>query len=341
MADLDICNRRTWEDGSNKLTRGQFQTETKLIEKEIGDLLVAKAGMRASTYKLAGMEVDTERRNKRAHTDDWAYLDLLLSQMQEPPGSTVTMKVKRDDSKQSRWRQAVLKAYGENNNKAWCPISKLWFPSSCITAAHIVRHNVTELAAEHLFGPAKDSSGHIWSTKNGIPLLSAYEKMLDDAVIAIIPTADGKDLKVVVLEHASLEDEAVKGESALRQLNGQVLEFRTEHRPSMRYLYFSFAVNILRRQRYAVDGWWKHRIHYTEVPFFATPGKWIKETTLRKLAVRIGHLPIPEVRDFVNTIQGQKTESASNTGEDGDDGEDSEDEDNGEDIVQLEYATGL
>ncbi|KAI1273540.1 hypothetical protein F5Y07DRAFT_411255 [Xylaria sp. FL0933] len=285
MADLDICNRRTWEDGSNKMTRGQFQTETKLLEKEIGDLLVAKAGMRASTYKLAGMKSS-------------------------------------DDSKQSRWRQAVLKAYGENNNKAWCPISKLWFPSSCITAAHIVRHNVTELAAEHLFGPAKDSSGHIWSTKNGIPLMSAYEKILDDAVIAIIPTADGKDLKVVVLDHTLLEHKAVKGESALRQLNGQVLEFQTEHRPSMRYLYFSFAVNILRRQRYAVDGWWKDRIHCTEVPFFATPGKWVKETTLRKLAVRVGHLPITEAKEFVDVIQGQKTEGPSKTGEGGDNGED-------------------
>ncbi|KAI0813749.1 hypothetical protein GGR55DRAFT_676682 [Xylaria sp. FL0064] len=111
--------KRTWEDGPNKMTRGQFQTETKLLEEAIGDLLVAKAGMRASTYKLAGMEVDTERWDKCAHTDDWAYLDLLLLRMtQEPPGSTVTMKVKRDDSKQSRWRQVVLKAYSGNHNKA-------------------------------------------------------------------------------------------------------------------------------------------------------------------------------------------------------------------------------
>ncbi|KAJ2995686.1 hypothetical protein NUW58_g1205 [Xylaria curta] len=322
--------KKTWENGSNKMTRGQFQAETKLLEEEIGDLLVVKAGMRTSTYELAGREVDTERWDKRTHNDDWAYLDLLLSRMQELSGSTVTMKATRDENKQSRWRQAVFKAYGRDNDEVWCPITRLWFPASCITAAHIVRYNVTELAAEHLFGPAKDPNGHIWSTKNGIPLQCGYEKMLDDAKIAIIPTTDGKDLKVVVLDHNLIEGEEAKEQSAMQQLHGRILEFKTDHRPAMLYLYFNFAMNLLRRQRYAVDGWWKGQVRYTEVPFFATPGKWVREATLRSLAVRVGHLPIDEAREFVDVTQGNKPEGSHEVEEEGPNRNDEEDEDDGE-----------
>ncbi|KAI0868802.1 hypothetical protein GGS24DRAFT_506400 [Hypoxylon argillaceum] len=296
--------KTSWNDGSIEMTKGRFETETKHLEEEIGDLLVAKAAMRASKYELAGRELDAERWDKSAHAEDWAYLDLLLSRLKEPSGSTVTMKNPRDPSQQSRWRQAVLTAYNaEEKRGAWCPISQRWFPKSHITAAHIIRYNVTEMAAVHLFGAADKASGHIWSTQNGIPLLDMYEAMLDDAKIAIVPTQDSKDLMVIVLDQDILEDEEEhhidQSVPFGRKLHGRILQFRNDYRPAMRYLYFNFAMNILRRQRYAVDGWWRDRVEYAGIPFFPTPGKWIKETTLRKLAIRIGHLPEKEARSFV------------------------------------------
>lgn len=87
-----------------------------------------------------------------------------------------------------------------------------------------------------------------------------------------------------------------------KALHGRTLEFLTDHRPSMRYLYFAFVICILRRQRFEVDGWWKDRLKYADIPFFPTPRKWIRETMLRKLAVRIGHLPIDDAGKFVTTI---------------------------------------
>ncbi|KAI8947672.1 hypothetical protein F4801DRAFT_559942 [Xylaria longipes] len=305
MTNSHFWKRASWQDGSLEITRGQFQEETKRLEEEISALLVERVHMRTSTYELVGREVDIERWNKRAHAEDWSYIDLLASRLKEPSGSTVTMKNPRNPDKQARWRKAVIKAYSAENGNGhvWCPISRRYQFVQSITAAHIVRYNVGELAAVHLFGPLDDSDGHIWSTRNGIPLCCGYESMLDDGKIAIVPTKDGKDLMVVVLdeaERAKLSDP----NNAMpigQALHGRTLKFLNDHRPAMRYLYFCFAMNLLRRQKFEVDGWWRDRIAHADTPFFPTPGKWVRETTLRKLAIRIGHLPTDEADDFVAT----------------------------------------
>ncbi|KAI1148732.1 hypothetical protein F4825DRAFT_454143 [Nemania diffusa] len=126
--------------------------------------------------------------------------------------------------------------------------------------------------------------------------------MLDDTEIAIISTKDSKDLMVIVLDQEMLDNKDEDVDQLIpfgRKLHGRTLQFQNEYRRAMRYLYFNFAMNILRRQRYAVDGWWRDRIQYAGIPFFPTPGEWIKETTLRRIAIRIGHLPAEEARSFV------------------------------------------
>ncbi|KAF2967059.1 hypothetical protein GQX73_g6516 [Xylaria multiplex] len=68
--------------------------------------------LRTSTYELAAKEIDAERWNKRAHTEDWSYIDFLPSRLKEPSRATLTMKNPRNPGHQARWRQAVMKAYG-------------------------------------------------------------------------------------------------------------------------------------------------------------------------------------------------------------------------------------
>ncbi|GAW15336.1 hypothetical protein ANO14919_047450 [Xylariales sp. No.14919] len=311
--------RTCWQDGSLEMTRGQFQDEMKRQDRELGALFVERAHMRTSRFELAAREVDAEMWNKRAHPEDWAYIDQLVSRIQEPSGATVTTKNPRDPVKQERWRKDVIKAYGAKNDKEkiWCPISRQHLSSWMTTAAHIVRYRVGEPAAAHLFGPSDNSDGHIWSVRNGIPLCKEYEQMLDDARIAIVPTTDGSGLMVVILDEAEREKEWDPTDHfpTGKALHGRTLEFLTDHRPSMRYLYFAFVINILRRQRFEVDGWWKDRLEYADIPFFPTPGKWIRETTLRKLAVRIGHLPIDDAGKFATTTcRGSQLEHPSLVG---------------------------
>ncbi|TRX93510.1 hypothetical protein FHL15_005482 [Xylaria flabelliformis] len=310
----------SWQDGSLEMTRGQFQEEVKRLEEDIGALLVERVHIRTSTNQLAAKEVDTERWNKLAHAEDWSYIDLLASRLKEPSGSTVTMKNPRNADKQARWRKAVIKAYGvesSNGRSVWCPISQRYELVQSITAAHIVRYNVGEPAAVHLFGPLNDLDGHIWSIRNGIPFCSVYEEMLDDGKIAIVPTKDGKGLMVVVLDEAERSEPSNPNDPIPlgQALHGRILKFLNDCRPAMKYLYFCFAMNLLRRQKFEVDGWWKDRIAYADTPFFPTPGKWVRETTLRKLAIRVGHLPIDEADDFVATTRGSKPEDPFQEGE--------------------------
>ncbi|KAI0551318.1 hypothetical protein F4679DRAFT_539987 [Xylaria curta] len=325
------------------MTRGQFQEETRRLEEDIGALLVERVHMRTSTYQLAAKEVDTERWNKLAYAEDWSYIDLLASRLKEPSGSTVTMKNPRNADKQARWRKAVIKAYGvesRNGRTVWCPISQRYELVQSMTAAHIVRYNVGEPAAVHLFGPLDDSDGHIWSIRNGIPLCSTYEEMLDDGKIAIVPTKDGKDLMVAVLDEAERSEPSDPNEMPMGQaLHGRILKFLNDHRPAMRYLYFCFAMNLLRRQKFEVDGWWKDRIEYADTPFFPTPGKWVRETTLRKLAIRVGHLPTDVADDFVATTQGSKPEDPFKEGEAAV-GEEEEDDEEKEEVFTsyLQYT---
>ncbi|KAI0440538.1 hypothetical protein F4803DRAFT_553017 [Xylaria telfairii] len=342
-------------------------------DRELGALFVERAHMRTSRFELAAREVDVEMWNKRAHAEDWEYIDQL-----------VTMKNPPDPGKQERWRKNVIKAYDakDDQEKIWCPISRQHLSSWMITTTHIVRSNVAEPAAVHLFGPSNNNSGgHIWSIKNGIPLCKEYEQMLDDARIAIMPTIDGSGLMVVILDEAECDkglcnkgleqcsiqliilfgskgsmpsksspecnldlrlifiDSRKAGASGIypipllwlsqiqlagvgtwlgpcdtereeewdptdyfptgKALHGRTLEFLTDHRPSIRYLYFAFVINILRRQRFEVDGWWRDRLEYADI--IPAPGKWIRETTLRKLAVRMGHLPTDDASNFATT----------------------------------------
>ncbi|KAI1818600.1 hypothetical protein GGS20DRAFT_527804 [Poronia punctata] len=295
-------NRTSWQNGSLKMTRGQFQDEMKRQDRELSDLFVERVHMRTSRFELAAREVDAEMWNKRAHAEDWAYVDQIVTRIKEPSGATVTMKNPRDSGKQERWRKDIIKAYGAKGDKEkiWCPISRRHLAAWMTVAAHIVRYNVGDPAAVHLFGPSKSSDGHIWSIQNGIPLCKEYEDMLDDARMAIVPSTDGSGLMVVLFDEAEREEEEdpTCQYPTGKGLHGRTLEFLTDHRPSMRYLYFAFVTNILRRQRFEVDGWWKDRLEHASVPFFPTPGKWVRETMLRKLAVRIGHLPVDDAGKF-------------------------------------------
>ncbi|KAI1736117.1 hypothetical protein F4680DRAFT_469389 [Xylaria scruposa] len=253
--------------------------------------------MRTSRFELAAREVDAEMWNKRVHAEDWAYIDRLVSG-----------KNPRGPGKRKRWRKNVIKAYGAKNNKKkiWCPISRQYLSSWMSTTTHIVRYDVGEPAAVHLFGPSDNSDGHIWSVRNGITLCTEYEQMLDDARIAIVPTTDGSGLMVVILDKAEREEEWDPTDDFFtgKALHGRTLEFLTDHRPSMRG-----------RDRFEVDGWWKDCLeYYADIPFFPTP---IRETTLRKLAVKIGHIPIDDAGKFATTTcRGSQLDIATDEVED-------------------------
>ncbi|KAI1271102.1 hypothetical protein F5Y07DRAFT_406068 [Xylaria sp. FL0933] len=328
--------RENYKRGLLDTTRDRFKAETQRLEERASNLLVQKIHMRTSTYELAGKELDVERWGKRAHAEDWSYIDSLGSPLKEPSG--------RNPDRQARWRKAVMEAYGAKTGvgkEAWCPITQRY--SSMITAAHIVRCDVREPAAVHLFGFTDNPEGHIWDTRNGISLVPPYAEMLDDAEIAIVPTNDGKDLMVIVLD----EDERVREpdpDSLIptgRALHGRILKFKTDHRPSMRYLYFAFVINLLRREKFSVHGWRRYRIEYPNMPYFRAPENWIRMTTLRKLAIKMGHMPAQEADEFISMIKGIRLEDPSLEIKNKEEEEDDDDDDREDEEEMDEVFTSI
>lgn len=331
LAALTTCSN----DGDIK--SGDYRAEVINLETEIGDLLTTKVILQSKRNELAGALTDMEKFSVQTLSDEGSYMELLMARHREPSGATTTVNIQRHEAQQRQWRNALLKAYdaiSSSGKLAWCPISGRWHPAECVTACHIVRHNVGEWCARHLFGNDVPQEGHLWNLTNGIPLMSVYEKLLDYAKIAIIPTPDGQDLMVTVLDE-SLMRSYPELEECLDplgpKLDGLVLKFRNARRPGRRYLYFCFAMNILRRQRYAVPGWWQDRIKDVDTTFFASAGKWVRRTTLRKLARSTGHLTEDDAEDFLGIVAGGSTTVGQMVGCRGndDDGEafDGDDED--------------
>lgn len=225
---------------------------------------------------------------------------MLISRYKTPEGARLSLFAPRDNDAQSRFRKNVIKAYGADDGDGgrWCVISGQWRETIYVNAAHIVRYNVGEPSARHLFGPPDDKDGHLMAAKNGIPMHEVYEKALDDARLVIIPDGDPEKgrWKTYYLHEA---DASKKSRALLigRELHGRSLQFQTEFRPAARYLYFAFCMNILRRQRHDVPGWWKDYLIGKE-KVWATPGSYLRTSTLRRIARQIGHMTKEEAAIF-------------------------------------------
>ncbi|KAH7002551.1 hypothetical protein EDB80DRAFT_685712 [Ilyonectria destructans] len=104
-----------------------------------------------------------------------------------------------------------------------------------------------------------------------------YEEMFDNGRMTLVPIPGTTKIRVVIF--AALDPDP---SDADKELHGKELSFKNNFRPANRYLYYHYAVTLLRRQRYAVPGWWRA---------FAL---------MLTLARNIGHLPPEEAKFFVS-----------------------------------------
>ena len=153
-----------------------------------------------------------------------------------------------DEDKPSTWITVV-----------WCPISKKYHISDNIKAAHIVPYVIGDISCAYLFGE-DISTGHLMNPRNGILMHNFFEQAMDKAQISIVPVNEkdpiSSELMVVVFDRELLKRESLPGfDFDWNSLDGLVLEFRNENRPSLRYLYFNYLLTLLRRRRYQCRGW--------------------------------------------------------------------------------------
>jgi hypothetical protein len=261
--------------------------------------------LRTQMNQVTGEWTDEMGHLQRQQKSDWAYIDLLISRYRTPKGARLSLFKKRDADVQERFRAKVFKAYdsiqkGVYQKLFWCCISGTWTElddtDSKVRAAHIVPYNIGELNASYLFGPPPDGVEHLMNPRNGLPMKALYEEHMDDGSFVLVPVANSDDIKVVVLKRGI--------DSDLAAINGKILSFPNDFRPAKRYLYFAFVMTLLRRQRHDVPGWWRSCMEYGMQQIWATPGEYLRHSTLKVMARRIAHMSSNEAVTFISMSGG-------------------------------------
>jgi hypothetical protein len=238
---------------------------------------------------------------QRQEQSDWAYIDLLISRYKDPNGARLSLFKSHDNQAQQRFRAKVFKAYdgiqkSDYEERFWCCISGKWYSSSTMRAAHIVPYNIGELNASYLFGLPADGAEQLMNPRNGLPMSTIYENYMDEGRFALVPVENSNDIKVVVFD--------TNPDGYMEEINGKILSFRNDFRPAKRYLCFAFVTTLLRRQRHDVPGAWRNCREHGMQEIWASPGEYLRHSTLTIMARRIAHMPPNEASAFVNTNRG-------------------------------------
>ena len=124
-------------------------------------------------------------------------------------------------------------------------------------------------------------------------MLSSLEKAMDKARIAIVPADEtnpsARDLKVVVFDRAILKPTGHSTGIPWAKLDGLRLEFKNDNRPRLRYLYFTFLMSMFRRRRFECTGWKSDLTRFAGGNMWASPGNWLRGSSIRTIARRIAH----------------------------------------------------
>lgn len=332
-----IVLMKAYADGDLDYTKKEFLDARASIEKAIGHLRSSLIALTTSKFEMIGEATDWSQWLQVQEISDFAYIDAIIARYKTPPKATHTLFQKRDPKVQQRFRAAVLKAYGASREgqtpKTWCVISGRWWPDYMVTvkAAHIVAYNVSECTARYLFGTTTKKDGHLLDPSNGLPMMKVYEEMFDDSSIVIVPDPDDNNGFIVrhldedLLTAADNDPSGIECEAPLGwALEKKKLKFNTDFRPAKRYLYFSFAINVLRRQRHQVPGWWHDRVKFSGEKVWATPDKkadknYLRKGLLTKIARCVGQVPAdsPELDHLVSDLSIDNTEDMGATGDSG------------------------
>ena len=276
-----------YKEGKSALRADEYQAVLQAQETAIGDQLNKVVSLVDSQFRITAQmrqDVALQQFVQDVEPFDWAYIDLVLTRFQVPTGAKVVFKNPRDDDNhQTTFRNEVLKLYNSSAPPAedgtpqfFCVISGKPVTNMC--AAHIVKHNVTEVVAERLFGKAGHQRGHLYNPANGIPIAKGFERMLDKSEIVIIPGDKPGSWKVHCL-------------GKKKDFHGRHLTFRSDFRPAARFLYFRFLASILLRQRHEVDTWWQDRMEFGGGEMWASPGDYLRTSLMNNLARTIGQVP--------------------------------------------------
>ncbi|KAL9594473.1 MAG: hypothetical protein Q9219_007022 [cf. Caloplaca sp. 3 TL-2023] len=244
----------------------------------------------------------------------------------------------RDDDEQSAFHEGLVKACksehpDERSAELWCPI--LGSYNAAYVAAHIYPYGGGQLGMDQLFG-RPEGEPELFSIKNGLIMSVEAEKRISNGWIVLVPDlmetasaqelydwtiSEPKEYKIRVLDSNNklmkmflpLGAPTHQPSGSRRcwwELDNQPVQFLSDHRPRARYLYWQFAVSLLRKA-YNV----KHR---EENPiagefgkrFWGTKGPWIRKKFLLGFVENLGHeIPWENLLEAAAEDEGGETEA--------------------------------
>ncbi|KAI1409908.1 hypothetical protein F5Y13DRAFT_192919 [Hypoxylon sp. FL1857] len=299
-----------WHSGKRYYPESGYKEQIQRLEEGIQDLAKKFVVVKTSRQTIIGHLVDNELWEGLSQDRSWNYINQHVGQFTVSYNQQRTLFYPRDIESPGNFLSDVLRCYGslDDYGRGWCVISGQYFERRLMRGAHIVRHNVGEVQARYLFGDLLQDRGHIMGPRNGLPMHFSYEILLDEARIAFTPVPEKRDSwKIIVL------DESLRRETTNKwgkvpwgaDLDGLELKFPkdVDLRPRASYLYFNFCANILWRQRYEAKGWWRNILNnYDKTVWVRFGTNYLRKSTLRKLALRFGHLNRDEIEPFVEKI---------------------------------------
>ncbi|RDW84072.1 uncharacterized protein DSM5745_04398 [Aspergillus mulundensis] len=239
----------------------------------------------------------------------------ILSTSKRDPGSTNTAQEKRNPSRAQRsaFRDELIKlsnaVHLEQLYTLWCPIMG-WCEAITLQAAPLFPQIQGQATINTIFG--KERPAELFSATNGILISNFIRRYLDAGKIVIVPDVPDRPcrfeflrwmwggpagefkLRIIDPEWDQL-DKAVTVffDVKWRDLDGRRLVFRSDFRPEVRYLYFHYCCQIMRRacevKRNGSGGGYEDLKDEVGRPFWEGSGRYLPKNMLLALAEEEGH----------------------------------------------------
>ena len=227
-----------------------------------------------------------------------------------------TGRGKRSRHIQGKFREKLIVACKSKHPdpiipELWCPVLGHFFPGEeTMHAAHIFPWADGQVAMDEFFGREVENVEELNEIQNGLMLSTYAEKRLEDGDIVLVPdvkdaasqeeidawsNSEPKEYKIRVINpNAKGMDRAHPGyvnrKETWNNLDGEKVQFSSDHRPRARYLYWQYCKAVLRQS-------WKEKdIEAKDVlmrergkKFWGTEGPYIKKRMLLAFVEQLGH----------------------------------------------------
>lgn len=236
-------------------------TKAREVAKQIDAKTRRKEMLRFNEEQLKAMRsVALSRRMERPLEDDTGNLTpgpdsaQTLSKMMYNyfTGNSGTRNPWRNSSNQDPFRKDCIEAYNSRHPEKdllWCPVLQHYFDSRDVIAAHIIPAAVDLNVINDVCGTGTGIVAYTMSKWNGIMLHRDIEKAFDKGHLLIVLKEDSNEdpfeFEIIAVDKsAPIAFDAVRGKHMcnLKALHRRKLDFRSDFRPSKRFLYFKYIV---------------------------------------------------------------------------------------------------